>query len=765
MYAADIGDPIDGNIYGTHPIYIDTRYYTVGSDNSTTIVTGDDFDPSDDYVAYSHGLFNRNAHGQDILMNPTNVTWRTLGGSIDLYFYTGPTAKEVISSYQQSATGLPAMQQYWTLGYHQSRWGLNNWSQVEEVVDNFAKFGIPLETAWNDIDYMQNYRDFDNDPIRYNYSEGAKFLDKLHANNQHYVPIVDAAIYIPNANNDSDAYGPFTRGNATNSFLLNPDGSLYVGNVWPGFTAFPDFLSGSGGNAWWASEFEMWHANLSFDGIWLDMNEVSSFCVGSCGSLNISQNPVRPPFLLPGEPGAVPYGYPEGFDKINASEAASAASASSTQAAAAAAAAATASSTSTTSYLRTTPTPGVRNVNYPPYVINNDQGDLAVHAVSPNATHHNGVSEYDFHNLWGHTEINATYNALLNIFPGKRPFIIARSTFVGSGKQTGHWGGDNASQFFYMYFSIPQALEFAIFGIPMFGVDTCGFQQNTDEELCNRWMQLSAFFPFYRNHNDISSIDQYPYDWASVTEATKIAMAIRFKLMPYMYTLLQNAHESGSTVMRALAWEYPNDPSLRNADRQFFLGPAILVTPVLDQGATTVDGVFPGSGRGEIYYDWYNQTQVQAGRSENVTIAAPLGHIPVYVRGGYIVPMQQPAMTTTEGRQTPWSVLVPLNSTGKAVGSLYLDDGESITPPSTRTIQLAANSTSLSARSTGEYIDSNPLANVTVLGVSTAPSRVTFNGQTVASYTFNATSKVLVIQGLQNYTTSGAWVKQWKLKW
>lgn len=105
------------------------------------------------------------------------------------------------------------------------------------------------------------------------------------------------------------------------------------------------------------------------------------------------------------------------------------------------------------------------------------------------------------------------------------------------------------------YFSISQALNFAIFGIPMFGVDTCGFNGNTDEELCNRWMQLSAFFPFYRNHNVLSAIPQEAFRWASVIEASKKAMAIRYSLLPYMYTLFYYASTTGSTVMRALFWE------------------------------------------------------------------------------------------------------------------------------------------------------------------------------------------------------------------
>lgn len=119
---------------------------------------------------------------------------------------------------------------------------------------------------------------------------------------------------------------------------------------------------------------------------------MSSFCVGSCGSGNVSLNPVHPPFDLPGEPGAVVYNYPEGFANTNKSAAASASAASSKQAAAASA---TAASSTSTTYLRTTPTPGVRNINHPPYVINHVQGDLAVHAVSPNATHHTGNQSFE----------------------------------------------------------------------------------------------------------------------------------------------------------------------------------------------------------------------------------------------------------------------------------------------------------------------------------------------------------------------------------
>ena len=190
----------------------------------------------------------------------------------------------------------------------------------------------------------------------------------------------------------------------------------------------------------------------------------------------------------------------------------------------------------------------------------------------------------------------------------------------------------------------------------------------------------------------ITAAPQEAYVWASVIDATKTAMNIRFQLLPYMYTLFYLAHNTGSTVMRALAWEFPNDPSLAAADRQFLLGPAILVTPVLMPGATTVDGVFPGVGQGgTCWYDWYTQAAVNATAGQNKTIEAPLGHIPVFIRGGNVIPTQEPAMTTRDARKNPWGVIAALDLEGAASGSLYIDDGESVMPNATLYVDVSAS--------------------------------------------------------------------------
>lgn len=128
---------------------MDTRYYEIDPmTGNLTLVTSNETNATADYISYSHGVYLRNAHGQDILLRPSNITWRTIGGSIDLYFLSGPSQPAVTMAYQQGAIGLPALQQYWAFGFHQCRWGYQNWSVVEEVVNTYEQFQIPLETIW-----------------------------------------------------------------------------------------------------------------------------------------------------------------------------------------------------------------------------------------------------------------------------------------------------------------------------------------------------------------------------------------------------------------------------------------------------------------------------------------------------------------------------------------------------------------------------------------------------------------------------------------
>lgn len=215
----------------------------------------------------------------------------------------------------------------------------------------------------------------------------------------------------------------------------------------------------------------------------------------------------------------------------------------------------------------------------------------------------------------------------------------------------------------------------------MVGADICGFIFDTTEELCARWIEVGAFYPFSRNHNTLGAAPQELYLWPSVAEASRKVLNFRYKLLPYMYSLFAQAHSSGATVARPLWMNFPQDPAAVTIDNQFMLGPSIMVSPVLTQGAKSVQAYFPQA----LWYPVdlstgvvsYTPLDFQTGPA-TVTLDTPLTETNVHVRGGSIIPMQQSAMTTTAARATPFSLLVALCQKGHARGGLFWDDGEQV---------------------------------------------------------------------------------------
>ncbi|KAJ7680135.1 glycoside hydrolase family 31 protein [Mycena rosella] len=660
--ARDSADPTDQNIYGSHPIYIEHRF------NSTT------------NTSQTHGVFLLSSAAADILLltPPSSLTsliqYRLIGGIISLYFLSGPTPVSVIEQYS-SIVGKPTWQPYWGFGFHLCRFGYTSINDTKGVVQRMRDANIPLETQWTDIDLLHAFRDFTTDPITFPLDEVVELITQLHQNSQHYISIVDAGI--ATQANSTDFYEPYLKG--IELMDQEPDGTDYVGQVFPDWLA-PNTL------AWWTEALKNWsQTGVEFSGIWLDMNEISSFCEGSCG---LSARGI----------GA---GNQTGID-----------------------------------------------INNPPYAIHNGNGRLAVSTLSPNATHFGGYAELDVHNMWGLTEEMATHEALQSILPGQRPFIISRSTFPSAGKWTGHWLGDNFSRWEYMYWSIQGILQFQIFQIPFVGADTCGFNEDTTEELCNRWMQLSAFAPFYRNHNTKGATSQEPFIWESVTNASIVAMAVRYSLLPYWYTLFANASTNGTPPVRALFWEFPDEAELFAVDRQFLVGRDILVTPVLTSNVSTVDGIFPGRGK-TIWRDWYTHDVINATVGANTTLSAPLGHINVHIRDGAALLLHaSPAYTVEETRQGPFALLVAQSPDGSAFGTAYIDDGLSDPPGPSTTVTFQASKNSVTITSKREFEVVQKLVQVTILGVETKPTSVSVGGTAVQELTYNSAQQELILTGL-----------------
>ncbi|KAK7679938.1 hypothetical protein QCA50_016884 [Cerrena zonata] len=723
MWARNVADPLDNNVYGSHPIYMEHRF------NSTTNTSA------------SHGVFLFNAAGSDILLvtppssNVSIIEYRQLGGTLDFYFFSGPSPQKVIEQYGE-LIGMPTWQPDWGFGFHLCRWGYFSLNETKEQVLKMREANVPLEVMWNDLDMYLSRRDFTNDPVSFPIEDIKAFMNDLADHHQRFIPIVDAAI--AHQVNETDDYDPYTRGVELDTFIRNPDGSQYIGQVWPGYTVFPDWFS-ENVVEYWTEALRNWsQSGVNFSGIWLDMNEAASYCEGSCGTgANWTNTSV--PFILPGEPGMLVTNYPEGYNSSiwgpsgNVSINGTLTFGNNV-------------GPSTSSLSKRGLGVGGQtglNVNKPPYTIHNGNGPLSFGTVAVNATHAGGIVDIDVHNLWGLMEERATHLALLAIHPGKRPFMISRSTFPSAGKWTGHWLGDNTSKWVYMYMSIQGVLQFQLFQIPMVGADTCGFRDNTDEELCNRWSQLSAFLPFYRNHNQRGALSQEPYRWDSVAEASRKAISVRYALLPYWYTLFTNSSSFGSPPIRALFFEFPDEPELFSVDRQFLIGRDLLVTPVLTPNMSTVDGIFPGRGR-VIWRDWFTHDVVNASIGANTTLDAPLGSINVHIRDGSAILLHsQPAYTTTETKQGPYSLLVSQAADGYAFGTAYIDDGETVPPTPNSTLTFNAQQGSLSVSHHGTFKVTQRLDTVTILG-SKRPTAVHLNGARTKFQYIGAQQKLIL---------------------
>ncbi|RGB31468.1 glycosyl hydrolases family 31 protein [Rhizophagus diaphanus] len=599
IWTRDAATPIAENIYGAQPFYMEMR-------NGT-----------------AHGVFLRNSNGMDIAItpgNPAKLNWRVIGGVFDFYIFLGPTPSDVIAQYTK-IIGRPPLPPYWALGYHQCRWGYSNLTMLENVVSEFKSNNIPLETIWTDIDYMENFKDFTWDSVNFPRHEMKNFVTKLHENEQHYVVIVDPGIKI------EAGYHPYEDGVKRNVFIKNSRGKNIVGRVWPGLTVFPDWFNKDTLN-YWGDMFENWLGDIAVDGIWIDMNELASWCRGECVNDKETNSGVQSSQYV--------------GDQNNYNQ--------------------------------------PRKLRNSPYKINNGGIRLPLddNTLSMDAIHNNGFLEYDVHNLYGHMESMITYDVLSKrIRKGKRPFIITRSTFAGTGKYAGHWTGDNWSNWDHLYMSIPGLLNFQLFGIPFVGADICGFKEAVTEELCLRWMQLGSFYPFMRNHNGLDEPSQEPYLWPSVAKISRKFINIRYSLLSYYYTLFYESHKKGLTVWRPLFFEFPLSKSSLLIDKQFMIGSGLLLSPVLSSNVDDVIALIPPG----LWYDFYSNKfsyNITNPDGEYVNLSAPLDILPILIRGGHILPMQYPELTTAATKRNNYYLIIALDENEYAKGTLYLDDGESI---------------------------------------------------------------------------------------
>lgn len=177
--------------------------------------------------------------------------------------------------------------------------------------------------------------------------------------------------------------------------------------------------------------------------------------------------------------------------------------------------------------------------------------------ISLNCTRYNNISEANVHIYTGFLQTVATFDFLQS--KNMRPFILSRSTAPGSGSYGFHWTGDNVATFDFLRNSIHENFMFQIWGIQMVGADICGFVKDTTEQLCGRWHQLGAFYPFSRNHNAFFPKSQEPYALgAKVLEGAKTNIKLRYSLLKSYYCLFVVKRGRGA-IFQPLFFSFPED--------------------------------------------------------------------------------------------------------------------------------------------------------------------------------------------------------------
>jgi alpha-glucosidase len=483
------------------------------------------------------------------------------GGQYVEYVFAGPRMPDILAAYTW-LTGRIAIPPVWSLGYQQCRWFAYTQADVEALARRHRQEEIPCDGLWLDIEHMDDYRVFTWDTERF--PDPAAMLSRLAEAGYRLVTIVD-----PGVKHDP-GYRVFDEAVEADLLCRTEGGGVFVGQVWPGDTVFPDFTLPET-RRWWG-RLNGEHVRTGVSGIWNDMNEPATGAI---------------------DPRAMRFG----------------------------------------------------RGRYP---------------------------HERFHNQYALLMAKATVEGVRAACPERRPFVLSRAGSAGIQRYAANWMGDNLSRWDHLAVSMPMAAGLGLSGQAFVGADVGGFMGDANAELFLRWMQYGVLTPFCRNHSAIDHVDQYAWSFGSmVANLVGEAVRLRYRLMPYLYSAFVTASRTGAPVQRPLVFDHQDDPLARDVDDEYLFGPDLLVAPVVAAGVTSRQVYLPAG----TWIDWYDGTVLTG--PGFVTAATPMDRIPLYARGGAVIPMWPQAPDHADGyqpRSTELHVAVPAGD-GMHTSLLVEDDG------------------------------------------------------------------------------------------
>ena len=350
-------------------------------------------------------------------------------------------------------------------------------------------------------------------------------------------------------------------------------------------------------------------------------------------------------------------------------------------------------------------------------VISYDEGEKSSHAKN--------------RNVFALLMARATYEGLARLRPDRRPYVITRAAYAGIQRYSTMWTGDTNSTWDSLALNIPMFTTLGLSGEPFVGSDVGGFMGRGDGELLVRSYQISFLAPFCRNHKNIDSYDQEPWRFGKYYEdIIRKYLKLRYRLLPFLYTTLEEAHRTGVPLFRPLVLNYQNDASTYNLDDEFMIGNDLLVAPVLRPDVTRRLVYLP-EGK---WYDYWTNKEYKGGSV--VSVDAPLETVPMFVRGGSILPLGPEMNYVGEKVPEPSFVIYP-DDRGEAATALYEDDG--LSPEYTNGVYRRTSlrfsgkqkQIQISVSAPEGTFRPQPRTASFIISTSLSPGRVLLDGQTV----------------------------------
>ena len=494
----------------------------------------------------------------------------------DLYLYviTGESAYDVVKQFRK-IIGTSYIAPKYAFGFGQSRWGYKTAEDIERVVRGYRDHQLPIDMVYLDIDYMQDYKDFTVNAERFPAFE--QFVQKMKEEKIHLIPIIDAGVKI------EKGYEIYEEGLEKGYFCKREDGSAFVAAVWPGWTHFPDVLNPDA-RAWFGGKYELL-TSLGIDGFWNDMNEPAIFySEEGIRALNQAVSDHVKTFgadAMVDNPDAIPFEARGILERIQ---------------------------------------------NNP------EDYKRFYHNVNGTMVRHDLV-----HNLYGYNMTRAAGEALRKIAPDKNMLLFSRSSYIGMHRYGGIWTGDNQSWWSHILLNLKMLPSLNMCGFLYTGADLGGFGADTTRDLLLRWLALGVFTPLMRNHTALGTREQECYQFEHVEDFRHV-IGVRYRLIPYLYSVYVKAAERGEMYFRPLGFDFPDDRRAVETEDQLLLGDEAMIAPVYTQNVSGRTVYLPEEMKFiKFLPDGTVCEKILSQGTHYVEVA--LNEVPLFIRKGKCIPV------------------------------------------------------------------------------------------------------------------------------